>query len=75
MEKTKRTSLYYRFISLTSIMAFLVLFGSACAQPESVQSKAGKVNVESLADGLTHPWGMAFLPDGRLLVTERAGSN
>ena len=73
METKKRKSLHFRVFSLTSIMAFLVLMGSACAQPESVQSKAGKINVESLAGGLTHPWGMAFLPDGRLLVTERAG--
>ncbi|NTV10349.1 MAG: PQQ-dependent sugar dehydrogenase, partial [Zoogloea sp.] len=28
---------------------------------------------ESLADGLEHPWGMDFLPDGRLLVSERPG--
>jgi glucose/arabinose dehydrogenase len=31
------------------------------------------IKVETFARGLVHPWGMAFLPDGRLLVTERPG--
>jgi glucose/arabinose dehydrogenase len=27
----------------------------------------------TITDGLDHPWSMAFLPDGRILVTERPG--
>ncbi|HMF66568.1 MAG TPA: PQQ-dependent sugar dehydrogenase, partial [Phyllobacterium sp.] len=32
------------------------------------------VSTETIADGLDHPWGLAFLPDGALLVTERGGT-
>jgi glucose/arabinose dehydrogenase/galactose mutarotase-like enzyme len=41
--------------------------------PENVESERQTFRVETWIDGLDTPWGMAFLPDGRLLVTERAG--
>lgn len=36
-------------------------------------TETGPVMVETLVEGLEHPWSLAFLPDGRLLVTERPG--
>ena len=38
---------------------------------KTVSSQAGEIAVQEMVAGLDHPWGMDFLPDGRLLVTER----
>jgi glucose/arabinose dehydrogenase len=40
--------------------------------PSSVSSSAGSIRVERLAT-MEFPWGMAVLPDGRLLITEKPG--
>jgi glucose/arabinose dehydrogenase len=46
---------------------------SATAAAQTFPSSAGELKVETVAGGLVHPWSLAFLPDGRMLVTERHG--
>jgi glucose/arabinose dehydrogenase len=47
--------------------------GLPTAHAEELVSASGPVTLESLAK-LDHPWGMAYLPDDRLLITEKTGS-
>ena len=58
---------------LPLLAAGMVLSVSSVAFAQTVDSSAGKLTATVLAEGLDHPWAMAFLPDGRFLVTERSG--
>ncbi|MEX2366425.1 MAG: PQQ-dependent sugar dehydrogenase [Pseudohongiellaceae bacterium] len=41
--------------------------------PWTIQTYQARIQVSVLARGLEHPWSLAFLPDGDILITERAG--
>jgi glucose/arabinose dehydrogenase len=47
-------------------------FAQPTPLPASVKSSIGDVRVENLGT-LEYPWGLAQLPDGRLLITEKPG--
>lgn len=39
-----------------------------------IATSAGMVTATPVASGLDHPWALGFLPDGRMIVTERPGT-
>ena len=61
---------------MRAIVLFLLVLAAAIpapAQDRIVDTQAGRLQVRTIASGFDHPWGIAELPDGRLLVTEREG--
>lgn len=66
-----------------TILLLAIALAAGCRRPTPVngagqksptpESTPGVVTAETVASGLEHPWGLAFLPDGRMLVTERPG--
>lgn len=53
------------------LLGSLALSVSACADADD--DERSDLDLVTVTAGLEHPWGMAFLPDGRVLVTERPG--
>jgi glucose/arabinose dehydrogenase len=54
------------------IVAFALTAGTA-AHANPIPTQHHRVRISTVTEGLDRPWGLAFLPDGRMLVTERPG--
>jgi glucose/arabinose dehydrogenase len=63
---------YRRLLTWTGGLA--AALGAAATPAQTiVKTEMHEVRVVTVASGLAHPWSIAWLPDGRVLVTERPG--
>lgn len=63
-------------MKITSVLALIAALGvapGAVIAVETFDTQHGKIKVETVAEGMSSPWGIDFLPDGRMIVTEKAG--
>jgi aldose sugar dehydrogenase len=60
-----------RWVAGALVPLALAIGSTSGLAAESYQS--GSISVVTIAEGLEQPWGLAFLPDGRMLVTEKEG--
>jgi glucose/arabinose dehydrogenase len=55
------------------LLTMILTLASVMAGAQEFKTEHGPIRVVTVASGLEHPWGLAFVPDGRMLVTERPG--
>jgi glucose/arabinose dehydrogenase len=75
---SRKNSTNFQIVSTLALVGLLIqsaLFAAETQAPRSPTPKStiGVVNAETVVKGLEHPWGLALLPDGSMLVTERPG--
>src|SRR5262245_239118 len=65
--------IHMRVLTIAIVLALTAIAAARPGAAQTFPSSAGNLTVETVVSGLVHPWALAFLPDGRMLVTERPG--
>jgi glucose/arabinose dehydrogenase len=61
------------FAAAATVAVFLSQAACGAESTRVVETQSGPIAVQTVASGLSDPWSLAFLPDGRMLVTQRSG--
>ncbi len=71
----------HSLVKVLSVFALSLIGYSVMAQPrvssrvveDRINSQDGRFRIVQVVEALEHPWALSWLPDGRMIITERAG--
>lgn len=63
----------FHLLHFSLVCLFAVMLATPSYATRTLSTESASVKVETVLEDLNHPWALTFLPDGRMLVTERPG--
>src|SRR5215468_1393804 len=82
LEKPKTESLVWRLRGLFGVLGLILIvvtiyslwdYVPEVSSPFTVETETGRIHVVTITRRLNQPWGMVFLPNGDMLITEKRG--
>ena len=60
--------------TVATLLISLTFSATASQAEKTFKTEKAQISVETITSSLNHPWGMAMLPNGKILVTDREGT-